>query len=156
MGREIEVDEVELSPDQTQEQGQQVQPYEAMVSRIIETGYRERSLQEVDDAQAASDLFQALTWQERQPLKRRLGNVRGMVKHLRSRPGRFHRSEIGLLKALKAVEEMGEALLASGEAQSVGEELAWAEERCRFEDALFAVTEEFFELVEELDEPWSV
>lgn len=156
MGREIETGEMEMSLTQEQSQEQEAQPYEAMVSRIIETGYRERSLEELEEAQVGGDLFRDLTWQEQQPLEKRLGNVRGMMKHLRSRPGKFHRAEIGLLRALKQVEELGEALLAARDGETVAEEIAWAEERCRFEDLLFAVTEEFFELVDELDEPWPV
>jgi hypothetical protein len=156
MVREIEMDE-ELVQELEQEESQEMQPYEVMVSKINETGFCERSVEELEEAQVAQDLLQELSWQEREPMKRRLGNVRGMARYLRGRPGRLHRSEIELLKTLRQIEEWGEALECfDPERASMAEELHQAAERCHFEDALFAATEDFFDLIKRLDEPWCV
>jgi hypothetical protein len=142
-----------------QEQSDEVQPYEAMVSKIAETGWRERSVGEIEDAQVASDILHELTWQEQEPLERRIGNVRGMLRHLRSRPlspGRFlSGEELTLLDTLETLEAWAE-LLGSREAASVAEEMGCVAERGLFEAALFAAMTEFFALVDRLDEPWSV
>jgi hypothetical protein len=148
-------DELEMGLEQENEQEQSA--YEAMAWRINESGYRERSLQEIEEAQVAGDLFRDLTWQERAPLKNRLGNVRGMLKYLRSRPSRFHKAELELLKTLRLVEMLGETLgMFEPETASAKEELENTNDRCLFEAALYAATVEFFDLVERLDEPWCV
>jgi hypothetical protein len=154
MGRDIETDELEMAMEQ--DEVQDAQAFEAMVSRMNETGFEERSLRELEESQVGADLFRALTWQEQQPLEQRLGNVRGMLQYLRSRPGRFHRTERELIQVLEGLVRWGEALLGSCDAESVPEEINWAVERSLFEDTLYAATEEFFELVEKLDEPWPV
>jgi hypothetical protein len=155
MRRWNEMDEMAMGLEQETEQELE-SSYEAMIWRINEAGYRERSLQEIDK-EVAGDLFRDLTWQERAPLKERLGNVRGMMKYLRSRPSRFHKAELELLKTLRTLEVMGEALglYDPNDADAVeGHENA--EDRCLFEAGLFAATQEFFDLVERLDEPWCV
>jgi hypothetical protein len=158
MGREFYSDEdMETELEQVQDLEQERSAYEEMVSKINETGYHERSLQEIEDRQVAADLLGELTWQERAPLEQRVGNVRGMLKYLRGRPGRYLRAEIQLLKTLRQLEVWGEELGSlKPECMSMAEELHFAAERCHFEDALFAATTEFFELVEQLDEPWCV
>lgn len=156
MRRENELDEMAMGMEQETAQDQEL-TYEAMVWRINEAGYRERSLQELEDAAVASDLFRDLTWQERAPLNERLGNVRGMMKYLRSRPSCFHKAELELLKTLRLLELMAEVLgTFDPDTADAAECHENAEERCLFEAGLFAATQDFFRLVERLDEPWSV
>ncbi|HUB06045.1 MAG TPA: hypothetical protein VMB50_03545 [Myxococcales bacterium] len=129
--------------------------FEAMVWHMNELGVEQPELDE--DTQVAADILRGLTWQDAEPLGRRLGNVRGMIAYLQSRPmpesRALARQELQMLESLRAVEAVGQELV-NREAGDFAAELAFATDRCRFEELLFAASEEFFELVEWLDEPF--
>ena len=126
--------------------------YEAMVEKMAVDGYEPTPLEEV------SALGMVLPFQENRPVEERLGQIRGMVQHLRSRPlreGRRGKSELELLKFLEELQELGEAIAAQ-EAEDVDELIALAIDRQRFEDLLYAATEDFFARLDELDEAFPV
>ena len=135
----------------------ELEMHEAIVSKMEELGWQAPVLDE--DAVVASDLLPGLTWQEHEPLERRLGNLHGMVEHLRSRPmpdsKAGARRELSLLEAIQKLVLWAEALEAR-EPDGFSEELAFDEERAHFEDAMFVVTEDFFEWLDSLDEPFPV
>ena len=117
--------------------------FEAMVAKMIDGGATEPPADE--EREVASDLLGELTWQEREPLARRIGRVRGMVSYLRGRP--LPRTR-GLLAA-----EL-ELLDTLGQLRDWAEELDRGRPEGLAEELLFAATQEFFELVEWLDEAW--
>ena len=131
---------------------------EAMVSKMEELGWQAPVLDE--DAAVASDLLPGLTWQEHAPLERRLEVLHGMVEHLRSRPmpdsKAAARRELSLLETIQKLVDWVETLEAREEPDGFAEELAFDEERAHFEDAMFAATEDFFEWLDWLDEPFTV
>ncbi|HUB08652.1 MAG TPA: hypothetical protein VMB50_16720 [Myxococcales bacterium] len=136
--------------------------FEAMVMKLVQVDEwdrareRERSLTE--DEQVALDLVGGLTWQEHEPLGRRLGMAEGMANYLRGRPeprdAWLAKQERELLEALERLMAWGEEIESRDDPESFAEELALAQERCLFEDTMFAATEEFFALLAVLDEPW--
>ncbi len=138
--------------------------FEAMVMKLAQVDQweraRDREREIPDDAQVALDLVDGLTWQEHEPLERRLGVAEGMADFLRGRPEPVQpwlaKQERELLEALDRMVAWGEELANRDEPDGFAEEMAFAEERCLFEDAMFAVTEEFFALLDVLDEPWPV
>ena len=130
--------------------------YEAMVEKMAVDGYEPTPLEEV------SALGMVLPFQENRPVEERLGRIRGMVRHLRSRPlreGRRGKAELELLKFLGELQELGEAIdarEAEAEDEDVDGLIALAIDRQRFEDLLYAATEDFFARMNELDEPFTV
>ncbi len=99
-----------------------------------------------------------LPFEENRPVEERLGRIRGMLAHLRSRPmplGRHGSEERGLLKVLTTLAEMGEEL--AGRSPSSLEALnQLAIDRQVFEDLLYAATQDFFALLDAIDEPFPV
>ncbi len=126
--------------------------YEAMIEAIRRDGYEPTPLEEV------KGLGMVPPFQENRPWEERLGQVRGMLQFLRTRPlprgKRRAKDELELVKALKGLLEMGEKL-AQLEPQTVEELNAEAMQRQHFEDLLYAAREDFFAHVEALDEPYA-
>ncbi|MHB8417400.1 MAG: hypothetical protein ACYDCL_04955 [Myxococcales bacterium] len=127
--------------------------FDAMVEKLAVDGAEPTPLEEV------SAMGLVLPFEEGRPVTERLGRIRGMVKHLRTRPlpaGTYRsKAELELLQVLGRLLEMGEEL-AEDEPQVIEELGALALQRQLFEDLLYAATEDFFALVEELDEPYGV
>jgi hypothetical protein len=133
--------------------------YEEMTIRMEQLGYRDEPLVD-EDVQVASDILGFFEWQEEAPIAKRIGNVLGMVDYLHGRPlpevRWLAKKELKLLETLQRLAEWGEELEHREEPDGFAQAMAHSEERCTFEDTLFAVTAEFFELLEELDEGWPV
>ncbi|HUB05676.1 MAG TPA: hypothetical protein VMB50_01680 [Myxococcales bacterium] len=104
-----------------------------------------------EQMEMAQDVLGLLT---RKPVAECLGDVGGMIRHLRSRPmprpPGFARQELELAAFLDEVRTIGEALVASPVADALEREL----QELTFADACFAATQEFFDLLRRLDEPF--
>jgi hypothetical protein len=125
--------------------------YEAMLSKMDELGYEDPDSM---DPETAEQILAEVDWREREPLDRRRCNLRGMIELLRCRrlprSRRLYREWLEMLDVLRRLGDWADDLDVQ-EPEGFAEEMLAAAERCRFEDAMFATTLEFFELVERLE-----